>query len=86
MLMIPPYAGINSFGHKAVLSDFSVKGSGGDGGNQYILTDLTATLQNPSNISLQTNDVSLAVFFKDVKIRRATMSVCSLRYNVTEKY
>jgi hypothetical protein len=82
--MTPPCAGINSFGHMVVFSNVSVVGSGGNSGNQYILTNLATTLQNPSNISLQTNDVSLAVFFKDVKIRQATINVCSLTCNVKE--
>jgi hypothetical protein len=71
------YEGINSFGHTASLGDVTITGSGGNGGNQYINADLTTTLQNPSNVSLQTNDMSLAIFYKDVKIGRAVINVCS---------
>ena len=75
--MTDMYAGINSFGHAAGLGNVSITGSGGSGGNQFINADLTTTLQNPSNISLQTSDVSLAVFYKDVKVGRAAIDVCS---------
>ncbi len=68
-------AGIDSFGHTAGLSNVSITGSGGNGGNEFVNADITTTLQNPSNISLQTNDVSLAVYFKDVKIGRAAINV-----------
>ncbi|KAH9038716.1 hypothetical protein EDB85DRAFT_2072661 [Lactarius pseudohatsudake] len=70
--------GINSFGHTAGLSNVSITGSGGNGGNDYVNADITTTLQNPSNISLQTNDVSLAVFYKDVKIGRAAINTLNL--------
>ncbi|KAH9961311.1 hypothetical protein BC827DRAFT_1260505 [Russula dissimulans] len=70
-------SGINSFGHAAGLSNVKITGSGGSGGNQYINADLTTALHNPSNISLQTNDLSLAVFYKDVKIGRAAIDVSS---------
>jgi len=71
-------AGINSFGHAASLSNFTITGSGGSGGNQYINAGLTTVLHNPSNISLQTNGLSLAIFYKDVKIGRAAIDVSSL--------
>ncbi|KAH9083581.1 hypothetical protein EDB83DRAFT_2511885 [Lactarius deliciosus] len=70
--------GIDSFGHTAGLSNVSITGSGGNGGNEYVNADITTTLQNPSNISLQTNDVSLAVFYKDVKIGRAAINTLNL--------
>lgn len=70
--------GIDSFGHTADLSNVSITGSGGNRGNEFINADTTTTLQNPSNISLQTNDVSLAVFFKDVKIGRAAINTLNL--------
>jgi hypothetical protein len=70
-------AGINGFGHTASLGNVTITGSGGNGGDQYINADLTTILQNPSNLSLQTNDVSLAVFYEDVKIGRAVIDVCS---------
>lgn len=69
--------GINSFGHTAGLDNVSVTGSGGSGGGQYINAHLTTTLQNPSNISLQTKDLSLAVFYKAVKVGRAVIKVGS---------
>jgi hypothetical protein len=75
--MAATYVGINSFGHTASLGNISITGSGGSGGNQYVNANLTTTLQNPSNISLQTNDLSLAVFHKDVKIGRAAINVGS---------
>ncbi|KAI0298570.1 hypothetical protein BC826DRAFT_1096594 [Russula brevipes] len=70
--------GINSFGHAADLGNVTVTGSGGSGGNQYINADLTTELRNPSNISLTSNDVSLAVFYKDVKIGRAAINALNL--------
>ena len=70
-------AGINSFGHTADLENVIITGSSGSGRDQYINADLTTMLQNPSNISLQTNGVSLAVFYEDVKIGRAVIDVCS---------
>ncbi|KAI0268735.1 hypothetical protein BC834DRAFT_651204 [Gloeopeniophorella convolvens] len=71
-------AGIDGFEHTAGLNNVSVTGSGGNGGNEYVNADITATLQNPSNISLQTNDVSLAVIYKDVQIGRAAIDVLNL--------
>lgn len=75
--MVAMYVGIDSFGHTASLGNVSITGSGGSDGNQYINADLTTTLQNPSNISLQTMDLSLAVFYKGVKIGRAAINVGS---------
>ncbi|KAI9445657.1 hypothetical protein F5148DRAFT_769468 [Russula earlei] len=70
--------GINSFGNTARLEDLRIIGSGTVAGNQYINVDLTAVLHNPSNISLQTNDISLAVFYGDVKIGRAAINILNL--------
>lgn len=67
--------GIGSFGHQATLSNVSVTGSGGEGGSEYIISPLTTTLENLSNISLNTVDVSLPVVFQDTKIGRAVISV-----------
>lgn len=67
--------GIASFNHQAKLSNVSVTGSGGEGGNEYILSPLTTTLENPSNISLNTVDVSLPVMFQGTKIGRAAINV-----------
>jgi hypothetical protein len=75
--MAAAYIGINSFERTAGLGNVSITGSGGSGGNQFINANLTTTLQNPSNISLQTNDLSLVVFYEDVKIGRAAINVCS---------
>lgn len=71
--------GINSFGHTASLSNVSVRGSGGAGGNQYIVSPLTTTLQNPSNISLDTVGISLPVIFKGVSIGRAAIGTFDLK-------
>jgi hypothetical protein len=67
--------GINAFGGIATLSDVKIAGSGGAGGNQYILAPLKTTLQNPSNVTLETVDVALPVFYKDVEIGRAAIDV-----------
>jgi hypothetical protein len=67
--------GIDSFGGIAQLSDVKVTGSGGDGGDQFIVSPLTTILNNPSNVSLQTVDVALPVVFNGVAIGRAAISV-----------
>lgn len=69
--------GINSFGHTASLSGVKITGSGGNGGNEYITAPLTTTLQNPSQVSLETVDIALPVFYKDVQIGRAAINVSS---------
>ncbi|KZT27986.1 hypothetical protein NEOLEDRAFT_1129882 [Neolentinus lepideus HHB14362 ss-1] len=66
--------GINSFGGKASLSNISITGSGGNGGNQYVKAPLLTTLQNPSNISLKTVDITLPVYYNEVMIGRASIS------------
>ena len=50
--------GIDGFGGTAKLSNVSITGSGGSGGNQFIVAPLTTTLINPSNISLNTTDIA----------------------------
>ncbi|KAG6813669.1 hypothetical protein H0H92_008517 [Tricholoma furcatifolium] len=65
--------GINSFNHTAVLSNYTVTGSGGDGGDEYIITALTTTLQNPSNVTLNTVDISLPVIYQGTMIGRAVI-------------
>ncbi|KAI0686333.1 hypothetical protein BC835DRAFT_1523138 [Cytidiella melzeri] len=70
--------GIGQFGGTAQLSDVAITGSGGDGGNQYVKSPLKTTLHNPSNVSLQTNDVSLPVFYKGTQIGRAAIDPFSL--------
>jgi hypothetical protein len=71
-------AGVNTFGGTAQLNNVSITGSGGDGGNQYIMSPLTTKLQNPSNISLRTNDIALPVFFKGTQLGRAAINVSTL--------
>ncbi|KAL4074292.1 hypothetical protein J3A83DRAFT_4234939 [Scleroderma citrinum] len=63
--------GINSFDGTATISKVTISGSGGNGGDEYIISPLTSTLQNPSNISLSTVDIALPVYYKDVMIGRA---------------
>jgi len=75
--MVATYVGINCLGHTADLGNVSITGSGGGRGNQFVNAGLTTTLQNPSNISLKTIDLSLAVFYEDVKIGRAAFNVGS---------
>lgn len=65
--------GIASFGGKAALRDVSVIGSGG--GGEYIVAPLKTILQNPSNISLNTNNVALPVYYNGVSIGRAAIPV-----------
>ena len=67
--------GINKLGGTAQLSNVTVVGSGGDGGNLFIKSPLTTKLQNPSNISLQTNDIALPVFYKGTQLGRASIDV-----------
>ncbi|KAA1471743.1 hypothetical protein DENSPDRAFT_133322 [Dentipellis sp. KUC8613] len=70
--------GINGFGGTADLSNVSVSGSGGNGGNEYIKAPLTTKLQNPSNISLTTNDIALPVYYKGVMLGRAAIDSLDL--------
>ncbi|KAL5507074.1 hypothetical protein ACEPAH_6530 [Sanghuangporus vaninii] len=71
-------SGINSFGGTASLRNVSITGSGGDGGNQFIVSPLTTTLDNPSNISLLTNDIALPVIFDGVRLGRAAIDTFDL--------
>ncbi|KAF8160985.1 hypothetical protein B0H34DRAFT_699004 [Crassisporium funariophilum] len=71
--------GIGSFGGTAALSEVSVTGSGGAGGSEFIVAPLKTTLQNPSNISLDTVGVSLPVIFNGVAIGRAAISEFDLK-------
>ncbi|KAF8586733.1 hypothetical protein K439DRAFT_1631457 [Ramaria rubella] len=70
--------GINAFGGTTVLGNVSITGSGGDNGDQFIVSPLQTTLQNPSNISLATTDIALPVFFKDVQLGRAAINPFNL--------
>ncbi|KAI6121372.1 hypothetical protein F5141DRAFT_1186618 [Pisolithus sp. B1] len=58
--------GINSFGGTASIRNVSISGSGG---NQYIISPLTTTLQNPSNTYITVN-----VYYQDVMIGRAAFN------------
>jgi hypothetical protein len=69
--------GINDFSGNVSLKDVKITGSGGSGGNQFILGTLNSHLNNPSNISLGTNGVSLGVSYQGTHIGRATINVCS---------
>ncbi|KAH7926942.1 hypothetical protein BV22DRAFT_1007914 [Leucogyrophana mollusca] len=70
--------GINSFGGTATTTNVSITGSGGNGGNQYIVSPITTTMQNPSNVSLQTVDIALPVYYQDVMIGRAAINPFNL--------
>ncbi|KAJ3567055.1 hypothetical protein NP233_g6616 [Leucocoprinus birnbaumii] len=70
--------GIAAFNHQAKLTNVSVAGSGGNGGNEYIVSPLTTTLENPSNISLDTVNVALPVMFQGTKIGRAAINEFNL--------
>lgn len=59
----------------AALSNVSVVGSGGAGGSEFVVAPLQATLQNPSNVSLNTNDLSLPVIFNGINIGRTAIHV-----------
>jgi len=67
--------GAVTFNHQVGLNNISVIGSGGQGGNEYVIGQAIATLENPSNVSLSTVDVSLAVIFEGTQIGRAVMNV-----------
>ncbi|KAE9401586.1 hypothetical protein BT96DRAFT_918717 [Gymnopus androsaceus JB14] len=70
--------GIDSFGGQATLSNVTVTGSGGTGGDQYIVSPLTTALDNPSNISLQTTDIALPVYYEGVLIGSAAIDTFNL--------
>ncbi|KAG1742190.1 hypothetical protein EDB19DRAFT_1702736 [Suillus lakei] len=71
-------AGINSFDGKATITNISISGSGGNGGNQYIISPLTSSMNNPSNVSLDTVDIALPVYYQDVMIGRAAFNPFNL--------
>jgi len=77
--------GINSFGGTATIRNVSISGSGGNGGDEYIVSPLTTVLQNPSNISLSTVDIKLPVYYKDVMIGRAAFDVSNGRGCLTSE-
>ncbi|KAG1812612.1 uncharacterized protein BJ212DRAFT_460083 [Suillus subaureus] len=71
-------AGMNSFDGKATITNISISGSGGNGGNQYIISPLTSSMNNPSNVSLDTVDIALPVYYQDVMIGRAAFNPFNL--------
>ncbi|PWN24968.1 hypothetical protein BDZ90DRAFT_262821 [Jaminaea rosea] len=60
-------AGINSFNHVFTTSDLVVQG----GTPQYILIPLKATLENPSQLTVFTDQVSLPIVYRNVYVGRA---------------
>lgn len=67
--------GINSFNHQMILSNATVDAPTAD----YLGTHLTAQLENPSNLTVHTNDVSLPTFYQSsVDIGRAAISKLDL--------
>ncbi|KAF8894927.1 hypothetical protein CPB84DRAFT_1848428 [Gymnopilus junonius] len=71
--------GLGAFGGTAALSNVSVTGSGGAGGDEFIVSPLQTTLENPSNVSLDTVDISLPVIFKGVTIGHAAINEFDLK-------
>ncbi|EGO25193.1 hypothetical protein SERLADRAFT_448192 [Serpula lacrymans var. lacrymans S7.9] len=71
-------AGINAFGGTASLSNVSITGSGGTGGSEYVVAPLTTTLNNPSNVSLETNNIALPVYYNNVMVGRAAIDPFNL--------
>ena len=57
------------------MANVSVVGSGGVGGSEFIVAPLQATLQNPSNVSLDTVNISLPVMFNGVNLGRTALNV-----------
>ncbi|KAF8840051.1 hypothetical protein BDN67DRAFT_1054007 [Paxillus ammoniavirescens] len=70
--------GINSFGGTAAINNVSITGSGGNGGDEYIVAPLTTVLENPSNVSLSTVGIALPVYYDDVMIGRAAFNTFNL--------
>ena len=65
--------GLNSFDHGASLNNFAISGGGQDSNGPLINASLTTTLNNPSNISLQTVNVELPVFYQGVMLGHAVL-------------
>ncbi|KIL68938.1 hypothetical protein M378DRAFT_21838 [Amanita muscaria Koide BX008] len=76
------FQGIAAFDHKASLSNISITGSGGQGGSEYIVAPVTATLDNPSNISLETDLITIPITYQGVVIGRSSVSLLNLRPGV----
>ncbi|KAI0643298.1 hypothetical protein C8Q79DRAFT_1012595 [Trametes meyenii] len=68
-----PISGINQFGKTISLSNVTITGAGSDSHGPFIRAPLTTTLENPSNISLESVDVSFPVVFKGVQLGRAVI-------------
>lgn len=62
-------AGINSFNHVFQTSDLRVAA----GNPQFILIPLNAILNNPSNLTVFTNQVSLPIVYRDTYVGRAVI-------------
>ncbi|KAI0773181.1 hypothetical protein BD413DRAFT_603560 [Trametes elegans] len=65
--------GINSFEKTASLSNVTITGSGSDSHGAFIKSPLTTKLQNPSNISLESVDISFPVIYQGVQLGRAAI-------------
>lgn len=70
--------GIDAFDKTASTSNVSIAGSGSDSHGAFVKAPFTATLENPSNISLQSVDVSFSVTFKGAKLGRAAIDTLDL--------
>lgn len=66
-------SGVNGFGGQAELGPVSVVGSGGAGGSEYIRANLSTTLENPSNVSLETVNIALPVVWEGTTLGRAVI-------------
>ena len=56
------------------MNNFAISGGGQDGSGPFINASLTTTLNNPSNISLQTVDVQLPVSYQGVMLGHAVLN------------
>ncbi|CDO73852.1 hypothetical protein BN946_scf185016.g9 [Trametes cinnabarina] len=70
--------GINAFDKTASLSNVSITGSGSDSHGPFVKSPLTTKLENPSNVSLQSVDVSFPVIYKGVVLGRAAIDTLDL--------
>ncbi|CAD6973942.1 unnamed protein product [Tilletia controversa] len=66
--------GINSFGGESPVDKLDISGSN----SEYIALDLTVTLNNPSNLTVKTKDVSLPSFFGDTEVGRTNIDSLNL--------
>ncbi|KAI9066059.1 hypothetical protein FKP32DRAFT_1566723 [Trametes sanguinea] len=70
--------GINAFDKTASLSNVTITGSGSDSHGAFVKSPLTTKLENPSNVSLQSVDVSFPVIYKGVMLGRAAIDTLDL--------